>query len=343
MKTPPRWGSKVCLLIGSVFASLLVAEILLRWTGYEYRPLKIEFGAIDDRYFHIFENRHFVYDPELLWRPRPSFEFFNAQGFSGPELDLAKPGGEFRIFALGDSNTLGFPETNWPEDLQEILSQSCDGFQVVNAGVWGYTSDQGLRRLEEVRKFQPDMVLISFGANDAHPTTVPDKQYTARSMWSRRLEGLIHSSRVARLATGVLTHLTVLRTGEMIHRVSLEDYSSNLEEMAKRVLSDGAVPVLLTRPYHGKMPRVTKWKSFGHAYNAMTAEVAERLDLPLVDLYTHFRERDELFVDDSHFNPEGHRLAAQIVYERIQPFLRGDGFDPCPHTSERRMRPDDSN
>lgn len=342
MKSPPRWLTNVGLLIGGVLVSLVAAELLLRWTGYEYSPLKIGFGAIDQRSFHTFDDRHFVYDPDLLWRPRPNFEVFNAQGFRGPELAAAKPDGEFRIFAVGDSNTLGFPEASWPEDLHRILHESCDRFQVVNAGVWGYTSDQGVLRLEEVRKFQPDIVLISFGANDAHPTTVPDKQYTTRSMWSRRLEGLVHPSQLARLATGVLTHLTVMRTGEMTHRVSLEDYRSNLEEMAKRVRSDGAVPVLLTRPYHGKMPPVFRWKSFAHEYNAMTAEVAARLDLPLVDLYTRFKDRDELFVDESHFNPDGHRLAAQIVFERIQPFLQGDGLALCRHSSGKSMRPDDS-
>ncbi len=329
MKTPPRWVSKFCLLIGSVFASLFAAEILLRWTGYEYQPLKIKFGTTYHRYSHSFDDRHFIYDPDLLWRPRPSYEPFNGQGYRGPELETAKRDGEFRIFALGDSNTLGSPEASWPEDLHRILDESCGLFQVVNAGVTGYTSDQGVLRLEEVRKFQPDMVLISFGSNDAHPTTVPDKQYMARSMWSRRLEGLTYPSRVARLATGVLTQLTVMRMGEITRRVSLEDYRSNLEKMAKRVRSDGAVPVLLTRPYYGNMPPVIRWKSFAHEYNAMTAEVAKRLDLPLVDLYTHFRDRDELFVDESHFNPEGHRLAAQIVHQHIQPFVRGEGLVPC--------------
>ncbi len=342
MKNLPRWAGNTGLLFGGVAVSLLVAELALRWTGYEYRPLKIGFGDVDQRSYHTFEDRHFIYDPDLLWRPRPGFAVFNTQRFRGPELPREKPAGEFRIFTVGDSNTLGSPEANWPGDLHRILRKSCDRFQVVNAGVWGYSSDQGVLRLEEVLEYHPDLVLISFGSNDAHPVGVPDKEYTARSAWSGRLEGITRPSRVARLALAVSTQLTVMQTGEMTHRVSLEDYRSNLEEMARRVSSAGAATVLLTRPYQGKLPQVVRWKSFAHDYNAMTAEVAESLELPLVDLFTRFKDLDELFDDESHFNPQGHRLAAEIVYQRIQPLIRGSGLGECLHSVQSDARPDDS-
>ena len=342
MKSLPRWVGNIGLLFGGVAVSLLVAELALRWTGYEYHPLKIGFADPDQRSYHTFQDRHFIYDPDLLWRPRPSFEDFNAQGFRGPELPLEKPAGEFRIFTVGDSNTLGSPEASWPGDLHRILRESCDRFQVVNAGVWGYSSDQGVLHLEEVLEYHPDLVLISFGSNDAHPVSVPDKEYTARSEWWGRLESITRPSRVARLALAVSSQLTVSQAGEMTHRVSLEDYRRNLEEMARLTKAEGAVPVLLTRPYFGKLPPVVRWKNFAHDYNAMTAEVAESLHLPLVDLFTRFKDLDELFDDESHFNPEGHRLAAEIVYQRIQPLLREDGLASCLRPLAKDARAGDS-
>ncbi|MGH9460835.1 MAG: SGNH/GDSL hydrolase family protein [Vicinamibacteria bacterium] len=340
MKGLPRWAANLCLALGGVFVSLLIAEVLLRWTGYQYRPLKIGLDDADQRSSHIFDDRHFVYDPDALWRPKPSSAVFNAQGFRGPELSLDKPVDEFRVYAVGDSNTLGVAEAAWPGDLQSIFRKSCGArVQVVNAGVWGYTSTQGLSRIEEIGKFDPDLVLISFGANDAHPVRIPDKGYTVRAAWSRRLENILQPSHVARLAIGVLTRVPALGTGEMTHRVSLEDYRSNLVKMAERVRSGGAVPVFVTRPYHGVLMPAMGWKSFAHEYNAVTAEVAASLDLPLVDLYTHFKDREDVFTDESHFNPEGHRLAAQIVYQRIQPFIRGSGLADCVQPGSR---PDDS-
>ena len=40
-------------------------------------------------------------------------------------------------------------------------------FRVANAGVYGYSSFQGLRRFHELLRYHPDVVTWSFGANDA--------------------------------------------------------------------------------------------------------------------------------------------------------------------------------
>jgi lysophospholipase L1-like esterase len=64
---------------------------------------------------------------------------------------------------------LGWAEADgphWPGYLGEILGASGDR-TVVNAGVYGYTSFQGLRRLKQCLDQQPDLVLISFRINDA--------------------------------------------------------------------------------------------------------------------------------------------------------------------------------
>jgi lysophospholipase L1-like esterase len=77
------------------------------------------------------------------------------------------------------------------------------------------------------------------------------------------------------------------------------------------------------------MPKLTWWKSFGHDYNAATAEIAEELEVPLIDLYAHFKDRDDFFADESHFTEEGHALAAEIVLQRLQPWIRGAGGATC--------------
>ena len=89
--------------------SLVLGEIVLRAIGYEYSPLHVAAGRKGDRRdHHILDDAHFTYDPELFWRPRPGHGIFNGQGFRGPELGGSKPRGEFRVFAVGDSNTLGW-------------------------------------------------------------------------------------------------------------------------------------------------------------------------------------------------------------------------------------------
>ena len=46
--------------------------------------------------------------------------------------------------------------------------------------------------------------------------------------------------------------------------------------------------------------------------------------LPLIDLYHDFKDREDFFLDESHFTREGHERAARIVYRHLLPFFRGE-------------------
>ena len=77
------------------------------------------------------------------------------------------------IVAFGDSITQAkevAPEKRWPELLRAALQARMPGrgFAVVNAGVGGNTSREGLARIErDVLAHRPDWVLVEFGGNDA--------------------------------------------------------------------------------------------------------------------------------------------------------------------------------
>ena len=134
------------LVIASLACGVLVAELALSIVGYEYTPMAIELVSRSDaRAYHMFEDSHFTYDPDLLWRPKSGFDTFNDQGFRGPTLESVKPADAYRIFAVGDSNTLGWAGidgANWPQFLADELEASGRQLTVVNAGVWGYSSFQ---------------------------------------------------------------------------------------------------------------------------------------------------------------------------------------------------------
>lgn len=72
-----------------------------------------------------------------------------------------------RVVCLGDSIT----RAGYPEELAKILK-----VPVVNAGIGGNTSRQGLARLQkDVLTLQPTLVLVFFGANDSR-LDAPDTQ-----------------------------------------------------------------------------------------------------------------------------------------------------------------------
>lgn len=314
---------KLVVVLGAVLVALVVAEQVLRWIGWEYKPLTIQVRDRQDaRGFHLFDDEHFVYDPRLLWRPRPGFGVFNAQGFRGEELPRTPAPGEIRILAVGDSNTLGWAGedgANWPADLDEELSAGRANLEVINAGVWGYSSAQGLARLEESLSFRPALVLISFGSNDAHRVSRSDREFAAGSQWLRRLTRWLTKHRLGQLVA--VSFQREASDEPLVPRVPLEKYRQNLERMATMVRSAGAEPVFLTRPFTGTINDPLVWKNYAFDYNAVTVETAERNFAMVVDLYSYFKGRPEFFTDESHFTADGHLRAAKIVADHLRPFV----------------------
>ncbi len=73
------------------------------------------------------------------------------------------------IVALGDSLTAGRGvdvEESYPSQLQRKLDAKGYRYRVVNAGVSGDTSAQGLSRIPAVRELRPSIVIVELGAND---------------------------------------------------------------------------------------------------------------------------------------------------------------------------------
>lgn len=73
------------------------------------------------------------------------------------------------IVAFGDSLTAGFgadPGASYPDFLQRDLLQAGIGWRVVNAGVSGNTTSDGLDRVSEVLANKPRIVIVEFGGND---------------------------------------------------------------------------------------------------------------------------------------------------------------------------------
>jgi len=73
------------------------------------------------------------------------------------------------IVAFGDSLTAGFgaePGASYPDFLQKELDHASLAWRVVNAGVSGDTTTDGLNRVAEVLAYKPRVVIVEFGGND---------------------------------------------------------------------------------------------------------------------------------------------------------------------------------
>jgi acyl-CoA thioesterase I len=73
------------------------------------------------------------------------------------------------IVAFGDSLSAGFgaePGKSFPDYLQKDLDAAGLHWRVVNAGVSGNTTTDGLDRVSEVLAYRPRITIVEFGGND---------------------------------------------------------------------------------------------------------------------------------------------------------------------------------
>ena len=96
----------------------------------------------------------------------------NSLGYRGPYFKKNKSPDTFRIVAMGGSTTAGMYENEltYPRLLERMLNRAVTGKQkieVINAGVWGYTSCQVMKRYKkEIVDLEPDVILLMSGWND---------------------------------------------------------------------------------------------------------------------------------------------------------------------------------
>ena len=73
------------------------------------------------------------------------------------------------LVCFGDSLTAGYgtePGQSYPDYLQKYLDEAHYKYKVVNEGVSGNTTKDGVSRLNEVLRLHPAIVVVEFGGND---------------------------------------------------------------------------------------------------------------------------------------------------------------------------------
>ena len=73
------------------------------------------------------------------------------------------------VVAFGDSLSAGFgldPGKSYPDNLQKLIDAAGYRYRVVNMGVSGDTTTDGVERLPSVLALKPAIVILEFGAND---------------------------------------------------------------------------------------------------------------------------------------------------------------------------------
>ncbi len=203
-----------------------------------------------------------------VWKVR-----LNSEGYRQEVVPGEKRATVFRVACLGDSWTFGMnvgQDQTYPRRLGERLQREYPGaeFEVLNFGVLGYTSYQGLRLLKDkVLDLRPDVVVIGFAMNDSKVAGYRDKdmaEWMKHPTLGARIERLLEMSESYKLLKYVAllakhrpksvgsylkdegeNTVTVFEKLEPWTRVGLPDYEQNIAEMVRLAGGRGAGIVLL--------------------------------------------------------------------------------------------------
>jgi lysophospholipase L1-like esterase len=105
----------------------------------------------------------------------PPYNYFTATynnfGFRGENIKREKAKDVYRIFVMGDSTIVGWgveDNETLSANLQRVLSKNIKNkkFEVINGGSPGATLSDGIKLLEEIVKFKPDIVIANYLEND---------------------------------------------------------------------------------------------------------------------------------------------------------------------------------
>jgi lysophospholipase L1-like esterase len=321
------------------------AEVVLRFS-----PWEKSLGPY--RFYGGMESLSMFWDPDSIVRI-PSDELRLAGEFRGKNITEHKPSDTYRIICMGGSFTYGWPYNNmpsaaYPARLEQLLNESTEygnRFEVINAGIGGYSSCQGLFYFRNrLYKLDPDLVVVCFGANDSnnnHEIGVfySDKEYyerLSRLYENKILSGIKRSMdhfRIYALAEKVIFNIKKIFIKSK-KRVPPGDFRGNLQEFISLAKTRGFRLLFVPEP-HINLLDLKQEIRINPYYNIMYTLAEENPEyvrvVDSISLAKKYRDKD-IFYDEMHLLPSGHTALAELIVK----VFRESGFDADPEKRGER-------
>jgi lysophospholipase L1-like esterase len=368
----PIWMGLALSLTVAVLL-LVSMEVVVRLTDADRRLFP---GAFKDPYkaTKLGWWKLMTYDPVVYWRGRPfarlpgTDEFLNDRGFRGSVFRDDKARGLKRVVCMGDSATFGLVShegahftfsPTYSSELQKLLNtnESRQTVEVINAGVIGYSTSEGLRQLKhEVRYWHPDLITIRYGMND-HLQMSSDfrPDFESHNSLVRWLQDGLLDLRIYQLIVRLksVPQLVAARvpakraarskktpkplTEAKDPRVPLPQFDYNMRRLVSEARSVGARVILMTAPVAPPFPEITTdtrllnatgYPSYDEIvaqhrrYEDVVRTVARDMDVDLADGSSDLAARglEQFFThyDFAHPNGDGHVAIAHDLAALIR-------------------------
>lgn len=328
------YKTPIFLVFSSIIFTLILCEMALRFNN----VVVFKHNAINDVLSFIYHHEDMGWyskDPDLYWRLNkgsfkmghligcPTFLNINSHGVRGPEISNKKDENMFRIVCLGDSTTLGWEvkyNLTYEQQLQSLLNTEDNSlkFEVINAGVPGYTAYQGYMLLKRyISLWDPDIVTVYFGSNDSYDA----KRFYADMQNSllRRIDEKMRSRlRLYSLLKKIYLNIISSRYANATHKKRLNlrsEYENNLGLIVDLARENGAEVIFLTYPTYDEI-----YNNKEFHFNQATIKTANRKNCYIVNIVDAFKMKKpkDLFYDGVHPQPIGYKIIAQELAKAIR-------------------------
>ncbi len=332
---------------------LLLLEILLR----------MGVAIVSERFTKV--------DPWLGWYHEPNsskkneveghaFRLgYNGHGFRLPEHDFKKTRGVFRIVVLGDSFVDG-SEVGDDETFTWHLQQQMEALEVINLGVYGFSTAQELITLERVGlRYHPDLVVLVTMTNDYTDNLLNISSFGPRPRYLVKNDSLVLEGTAQPSAQTIFRAINLPIPGrKFFHQHSYLYYAIN-HYLYQRLITDRINSIVLEQKRsldkEGQMKLyyrlVERMKNICEndgidflvvfAYpekyllenqGSPSSEIAKELGrrgINTLDLFNRLREEafksntTLYYIEDFHWNPQGHKFVAVVLKEWIESWTNG--------------------
>lgn len=240
----------------------------------------------------------------------PIYSYFNSQSiqkYASADVNMVDLKGS-KIVAFGDSITEGI-NTDEEKKWTTLLSNDL-GATVINSGVAGDSTKEGLKRLQEdVIEKDADYVLINFGMND-HYFEKENKEMVSLEKFKKNLTKMIaETKKSGAFPIVVLPHAVI----------EGDKGDGNMGE--------GATYYYLRHPsdYYEAVGGANKQLEL---YNNASKEVADNYEVPIIDIYGESLNQDLFQIlrnlnnspdqDGVHLSEDGMNFYAEVISRDIK-------------------------
>lgn len=277
-----------------------------------------------------------LFDHCVFWKPEPVernplgiYHDYKKQ-FRGVYHDVKKSPGVLRVICLGGSSTWGWPlkktEQIYPAVLETLLNVQYKDqtFEVINAGVGGYSSFQSLMYLKyTLLEYEPDIITLCAGVNDNNNNAEIGISLTDKEYWERLqkkaqqpptiVDRILNTTRnycmklrIYNVLDRGISHVTY---GPPKQRVPIEDFEDNICALLALAEEYHCTVLLITEVRQSLQPN--------YDYCNILQKVSEKYDNAFFIDTRPFLTEKNCFVDDVHPTYKGHRIIAEVLCDAI--------------------------